>query len=260
MVLLLLLALAIPPKPAHYVTDAAGVLDDARESALNERLAQLARDETAQILVYVDRKLPPNTPIRQFGAEAIRQWAPGTKEKDNGAILFVFIDDRESRIEVGYGLEGMLTDAKSKRILVGMRPALREGDYIGAVETGASQIADVALGKQLPRPRARLAAPVADPFEGTAVVLFMLLMIAGMVAFTVSLYRMSTDGEPDDDSSSSYDDSPPYSSYDDSSSSSSSSDWSSSSSSGSSSSSSSSSSGYSGGGGSGGGGGASDKW
>ncbi|HEX8153628.1 MAG TPA: hypothetical protein VF698_10900, partial [Thermoanaerobaculia bacterium] len=55
--------LAVPPAPARYVSDPANVLDDAREHALNEMLAQLHRQETAQILVYVDRKLPANTTI-----------------------------------------------------------------------------------------------------------------------------------------------------------------------------------------------------
>ncbi|HEX8152255.1 MAG TPA: TPM domain-containing protein [Thermoanaerobaculia bacterium] len=287
-VLLLTLVAPVPATPERYVTDAANVLDDTREQALNERLAQLHREETAQILVYVDRKLPANTTIGQFGAEALRKWAPGTAKKDNGAILLLFIDDRESRIEVGYGLEEKLTDAKAKRILVLMRGPLRAGDYDGAVEQGAAMMTDVALGRGLPAPPVRpssptpAAAPTATNLE---VVLLLLSAAAFAVAVVLWLIKIIRDNGPwtsaprprdgrpgltlsDDDrpaestdsDSSSSDSGWSWSTSDDASSSSSSWSSSSSSSSDSSSSSSSSSSSYSSGGGSGGGGGASDKW
>ena len=257
---LLLIALAVPPTPTNYVTDAANVLDDTREHVLNEKLAQLQREDTAQILVYVDRKLPANTTIAQFGAEAIRKWAPGTAEKDNGAILLLFVDDRESRIEVGYGLEERLTDAKSKRVLVSMRDALRVGDYIEAVEQGVGQMTEVALGRELPAPpppprveRPRYVAPAPPPAESSGVwgcAAFAICLLA-FVLIIVQIFRQALDGTLFSDESSSSD-------------SSGSSSWSSSDSSSSfssdSSSSSSSSSSYDSGGGSGGGGGASDKW
>lgn len=245
--LLFALAVAVPPKPAHYVTDAAGVIDDAREQALNERLAQLHRESTAQILVYVDRKLPPNTTIEELGAEAIRQWAPGTAEKDNGAILFVFIDDRESRIETGYGLEEKLTDAKSKRILVEiMRPPLRAGDYAKAVEDGANAIADVALGRELPEPPPSDATASQQPAasnvtssDGTSFVLATMVLIVIVFFLIGRSGRRGGSGSSGWSSDSSSSDSDSWSSSD---------------------SSSSSSSSYDSGGGSGGGGGASDKW
>src|SRR5688500_7066667 len=103
MVLLAALALPaaaqipLPASPTRYVTDAAGVLDDARENALNERLAQYERDTSHQVIVYVDRTVPAGTTLEEMGAEAIRTWAIGQAKKDNGAILFLFVDDRESR-------------------------------------------------------------------------------------------------------------------------------------------------------------------
>src|ERR1700694_779276 len=114
--LALVTALPIPPKPANYVTDNAHVLDAARAAALNEKLAQFERDTSNQILVYVDSKLPPGSTIEQMGSEAMHQWGVGQKGKDNGAVLFLFADDRKMRIEVGYGLEAALTDAKSREI------------------------------------------------------------------------------------------------------------------------------------------------
>ncbi|MFL6246300.1 MAG: TPM domain-containing protein [Thermoanaerobaculia bacterium] len=130
----------LPPAPAKFVTDAAGVIPDDRELALNERLAEFERTSTHQVIVYIDRNVPEGTTLEEMGAEAIRTWGVGQVKRDNGAILFLFIDSHDSRIEVGYGLEGTLTDAMSKRILVNMRPLLRNGDYAGAVEQGAEEI------------------------------------------------------------------------------------------------------------------------
>ena len=249
-VLLAALALrlfALPPAPTTYVTDAAGVLDDAREQALNERLARYDRETTNQLLVYVDRSVPPDTTLEELGAQAIRTWAPGTVRKDNGAILFLFVDSRQSRIEVGYGLEGVLTDARSKRILVSLRPALQRGDYTGAVEAGVSRIVRTIgdpASADPPPPRglihlsadqARIVGPAL--FFGVAAIVFGGMAVFLFVLFRLVLrnYRETGRWFPRSSGSS----------------------WSSG---GSSSSSSSSSSSYRGGGGSGGGGGASDRW
>ena len=137
---LFLALLALPPAPTRYVSDPSNVLDDARENALNERLARYERETSNQLLVYVDRSVPAGTTLEEMSAEAIRTWAVGQEKKDNGAILFFFVDDRASRIEVGYGLEGVLTDAHSKRILVELRDDLRAGDTITAAERGAERI------------------------------------------------------------------------------------------------------------------------
>jgi len=138
-ILTLVAAISLPPKPDHYVTDRAGVLKNA--NALNEKLAQFERQTSDQILVYIDRKLPSDTTIEEMGSEAMKQWGVGQKGKDNGAILFVFVDDRKMRIEVGYGLEGSLTDAKSKRIIeTVIKPEFRAGDYSAGIEEGTSAI------------------------------------------------------------------------------------------------------------------------
>src|SRR5258708_8115492 len=148
--LALVSAIALPPKPAKYVTDNAHVLDGARASALNEKLAQFERDTSNQILVYIDRRLPPDTTIEQLGSEAIHQWGVGKKGKDNGAVLFLFVDDRKMRIEAGYGLEPVLTDAKSRQITSTIiKPLLKAGDYNGAAEQGAGAMLAVARGGEL---------------------------------------------------------------------------------------------------------------
>lgn len=137
-----------PPKPERYVTDNAGVLTAARADALNEKLAQFERDKSTQLLVYIDRRIPEGTTLEELAVKAFESWGVGQKGKDNGAILFLFIDDRKMRIEVGYGLEGTLTDARSARIIDDiLRPALRAGDFDGAVERGAEAMMAAARGE-----------------------------------------------------------------------------------------------------------------
>jgi uncharacterized protein len=149
-ILALVATITVPPKPATYVTDKAGVLDATRVHALNEKLAQFERDTSNQILVYVDRSLPKDTTIEQFANDAMHQWGVGQKGKDNGAVLLLFTGDRKMRIEVGYGLEGVLTDAKSKEITSTIiKPRLKAADYDGAVEQGADAILAVVRGEAL---------------------------------------------------------------------------------------------------------------
>lgn len=149
-VLALVATITVPPKPATYVTDKAGVLDATRVHALNEKLAQFERDTSNQILVYVDRSLPTDSTIEQFANDAMHQWGVGQKGKDNGAVLFLFTGDRKMRIEVGYGLEGVLTDAKSKQITSTIiKPRLKAADYDGAVEQGADALLAVVRGEAL---------------------------------------------------------------------------------------------------------------
>jgi uncharacterized protein len=148
--LLAMLSVSVPPRPATYVTDKQGVLDAARVHALNEKLAQFERDTSNQILVYVDRSLPKDATIEQFANDAMHQWRVGQKGKDNGAVLFLFTGDRKMRIEVGYGLEGVLTDAKSKQITsTVIKPHLKSADYDGAIEQGADAMLAVVRGEAL---------------------------------------------------------------------------------------------------------------
>lgn len=145
-----LLSVAVPPKPAAYVTDKTGVLDAAKAHAVNEKLAQFERDTSNQILVYVDRSLPTDSTIERFANDAVHHWGVGQKGKDNGAVLFLFTGDRKMRIEVGYGLEGVLTDAKSKEITSTIiKPRLRVADYDGAVEQGVDAMLAVVRGEGL---------------------------------------------------------------------------------------------------------------
>ncbi|HEX7636996.1 MAG TPA: TPM domain-containing protein, partial [Burkholderiaceae bacterium] len=129
----------IPPATAHVI-DQTGSLDVARAAALETRLADFERASGSQVVVLIVPTTAPET-IDQYGIRVAEQWRPGRKGVDDGVIVLVALRDRAARIEVGYGLEGVLTDAESHRILAGsMLPRLRAGDVAGGVEAGVDRI------------------------------------------------------------------------------------------------------------------------
>jgi uncharacterized protein len=254
LILALVTAISVPAKPGTYVTDKAGVLDPARVKVINEKLAQFERATSDQVLVYVDRSLPPDTTIEQFSNEGMHQWGVGQKGKDNGAVLFLFTGDRKMRIEVGYGLEAVLTDAKSRDITSTIiKPRLQAGDYNGAVEQGVDAILAAARGQEykgtgrtVHETRSQPHANSPLPCGGIALVIA--VVILGII---VLIAKRGSRGGVGGTNITTYGSGPDTSSSFSDTSSSSSSD---------SGSSSSSDSGFDGGGGDSGGGGASDSW
>jgi len=116
--------------------------------SLNQKLKVFEQQTSNQVLVYVDKRVPDGTTLEEMTAQAMHEWGVGQKSKDNGVVLFLFTDDRKMRIEVGYGLEGSLTDAKSKLITSTiMKPRLQDGDYSGAVEHGVEAILNTIGGE-----------------------------------------------------------------------------------------------------------------
>ncbi len=131
--------------PQRWVTDDAGVLTAEVRQRLDARLESYERASGHQLLVYVGRSTG-GEPIEEWAARTFKDWRIGRKGLDDGAALFVFVDDRAARIEVGYGLEGVLTDAKSSRILrERLIPKMAAGDPNGAV-AGAVDAMLAALG------------------------------------------------------------------------------------------------------------------
>jgi uncharacterized protein len=144
----------VPPLKAR-VTDLAGVLTGAQRSALAERLAALEQKKGSQIAVLIVPTTQPET-IEQYGIRVADQWKLGRKGVDDGAILVVALKDRAVRIEVGYGLEGVLPDAIAKRIIdEEIVPRFRQGDFYGGIEAGVGRMIRVVEGEPLPPPRAK---------------------------------------------------------------------------------------------------------
>jgi len=138
----------LPPKPDRYVTDRAGVLPTDRAEAVNRKLEQFERDTSNQILVWTDRKVPEGFVLEDFTVRAFQKWKVGQAKQDNGAVLFVFTEDRKVRIEVGYGLEGVLPDVTAKRIIEDeILPRFRQNDYPGGTEAGVDAMIAATKGE-----------------------------------------------------------------------------------------------------------------
>src|SRR5258705_6895102 len=102
------MAAPLPPKPARYFNDYADMVSRQTAERLNRALEDFERQTSSQILVAIFPKLPADAALEDFTLHTAEAWKPGLKDKDNGAVLFIFRDDRKMRIEVGYGLEGAI--------------------------------------------------------------------------------------------------------------------------------------------------------
>lgn len=141
-------AIQVPPKPTTasgiYVQDYAGVLSQQTRSALNAIGQDLDNKTTAQVTVVTIKTLD-GQPIDEYGLTLLRQWGLGNKEKNNGALILVAVDDRQSRIEVGYGLEGVLPDGLTGRIQdQQMLPYFKQGQYEKGIVQGYLAVATTA--------------------------------------------------------------------------------------------------------------------
>lgn len=130
----------LPPRPSRHVTDAAGVLDDPVENALNEQLADYERSTTNHLVVYVGRNIPAGMTLAEMSAEALRVWGISKPGRNNGAILFLFTEGRHAHLELGYELQTTITPAVANRILDGLRPELEQNDYMAAAEEGTGEL------------------------------------------------------------------------------------------------------------------------
>ena len=136
-------ALSAPtfPKLDGRVTDAAGILPAETRAALDARLAALEQTTTIQLVVATVPDLQ-GYEIDEYGYQLGRAWGIGQKGSNNGALLIVAPNDRKVRIEVGYGLEGVLTDALTSQIIRrNIVPAFKAGDMAGGVVAGTEALA-----------------------------------------------------------------------------------------------------------------------
>ena len=141
----------VPPM-GNRVTDQTGTLTDEQKSALEQTLRSFEARKGSQVAVLIVPSTAPET-IEQYALRVAELWKPGRKNVDDGALLVVAKDDRTVRIEVGYGLEGALTDAASKRIISEIIvPRFRQGDFYGGITAGVERILHVIDGEPLPNP------------------------------------------------------------------------------------------------------------
>jgi uncharacterized protein len=131
------------PRPTGYVSDFAGVLSPSTQLSLENLCTQVDRQAHAQIAVVTIKTLDNDQSIEEFATALEDKWKVGPKGTDRGVLMVVVLNPRKYRIEVGYGLEGILNDAKVGDIGRAMVPSLSQGDYNTAIPIGVSQIARV---------------------------------------------------------------------------------------------------------------------
>jgi uncharacterized protein len=138
----------IPPRPTQYFNDYAHVVSPATVAELNRKLEQFERDASSQIVVAVYPKMESDSSIEDYTVRVAQSWRVGQKGKDNGAVLFVFVQDRKMYIQVGYGLEGALPDALAKQIIENeIKPHFRNGDFDGGLRAGVTAILAATKGE-----------------------------------------------------------------------------------------------------------------
>lgn len=134
------------PTLSGRVVDEAGLLSPTARVALTDALASLEAKTTDQLVVVTLKSLQ-GTSIADYGYQLGRRWQIGQKDKNNGVLLLVAGSERQVRIEVGYGLEGTLTDALTKFIIeTSILPRFKTGDLSGGIELGVERIAQVLTG------------------------------------------------------------------------------------------------------------------
>jgi uncharacterized protein len=145
---------AVPPLTGRVV-DKTATLSSSDIASLDQTLKGFEARKGSQVAVLIVPTTQPET-IEQYSLRVAEAWKIGRRKIDDGAILVVAKDDRKLRIEVGYGLEGALTDVTSKRIIDEViTPKFRSGDFAGGISDGVNRILRVIDGEPLPPPAQR---------------------------------------------------------------------------------------------------------
>lgn len=184
-------ALAQSPAPApmalrQHVTDLTGTLNSAELSQLESQLAALEQRKGAQLAVLL---VPTtgDTPIEEYALAVAEKTRLGRKQPDDGLLLLVAKDDHKARIEVGYGLEGAVTDALASRIIREyLAPKFRANDYYGGLQDAVAMLVKLVDGEPLPAPMA----PEADGQSSSP------FLLAAMVGLFVGMFAGATRVRP----------------------------------------------------------------
>ena len=175
--------IAVPPLTGR-VTDQTATLSAEQKATLEQTLQAFEGRKGSQLAVLIVPTTAPET-IEQYALRVAEQWKLGRKKVDDGAILVVAKTDRALRIEVGYGLEGALSDATSKRIISEIiTPPFKQGDFYGGITAGVDQIIRVMDGEPLPAPKTNPATGIAD-IQRYVPVIFVLALVLGAVLRSV---------------------------------------------------------------------------
>ncbi|MGO4660078.1 YgcG family protein [Ensifer sp. 2YAB10] len=157
-----------------------GTLTREQQASLDQTLQTFEAKKGTQVAILIVPTTQSET-IEQYSLRVVEQWKLGRKRVDDGALLIIAKDDRTLRIEVGYGLEGVLTDATSKRIISeDIVPRFKQGDFYGGVSAGVDRMLGVIGGEPLPPPK-ETAGDRGDPVRQLMPILLVLTLVLGGV-------------------------------------------------------------------------------
>ncbi len=179
----------IPPSPTQYVTDNANALSASTRRNLETELHNFDTKTHRQVIVWIGQSTD-GEPLQTWTVNAAEKWRVGQKGRDNGAVLFVFMRDHRVRIEVGYGLEGRLTDAISANIISDtIAPAMKNGDtdaaITGGVDAMLTAIDPSFLSGKKNAPAASSDTSSSDDTMGAIVFVLLTLIIGGGLIFAI---------------------------------------------------------------------------
>ncbi|MGY6277615.1 TPM domain-containing protein [Methylomonas sp. MgM2] len=150
-------ACAEVPIPAleRHVTDLTNTLTPQQQASLESRLATFEHEKGSQIAVLIVPTTQPET-IEQYSIRVVDRWRLGRENVDDGVLMLIAKNDRITRIEVGYGLEGAIPDALAKRIIDDvMIPYFRKGDFAAGIDAGVDRLIGLIRGEPLPELKTR---------------------------------------------------------------------------------------------------------
>jgi uncharacterized protein len=169
---------SIPPAPQRWVTDEAGLLSPAVRQALDQRLERYERATGHQVIVWI-AQLPEGQSVEDWTARVFSAWGIGRKGQDDGVGIFLFPAARKVRIEVGYGVEGQLTDLQAARIInEQLTPRMRQNDPDGAITAAVDGVL-AALGGEPGGPPPAATGEQGQP-RGMGLAQKVILAIAGL--------------------------------------------------------------------------------
>jgi uncharacterized protein len=192
----------IPPKPAAYFNDYANVVSKEAADRFNGQLAQFERDTSNQVVVAVFPKMQSDSDIADYTQRVAQEWGVGQKAKNNGTVLFVFVQDRKMFIQAGYGLEGALPDVTAFDITeYHIKPHFRNNDYEGGLAEGIDLICKAIRGEHKGTGKT-----VTERNQGDSLapsIPFLIFLTIFIIVFIVNLrrtvrggYRYSSSGGP----------------------------------------------------------------
>jgi uncharacterized protein len=169
------------PSLSGRVVDQTGTLSSDTIASLTQTIKGLELRKGSQLAVLIVPTTAPET-IEQYSIRVAEAWKIGRKKIDDGALLVVAKDDRKLRIEVGYGLEGSLTDATAGRIISEIiTPKFRSGDFAGGISDGVERMIAVIDGEPLPAPEPTQSFSVPAHLEDTfPIVIFVAVIVGGI--------------------------------------------------------------------------------